>query len=570
MKPIITILVLSILGLGILPGCKKSFLNRPPEGAPTSGTFYQSDAEILEGTGPLYNGSWGGYNGTSLQYIGDVMGGNSLCDNYNGRGAYLYFSVSATDPSGALQGAYQALWSVVANSNVVAYNIIHAGAGASTAGKNEGLAECYFMRAAAYYYLTLIWGAVPIIYDNDLQVGDTTIQRNLLTDSWQFQINDLTWCVNNLPATPIQPARISKWSAEGMLARAYLARSGLTGSGGARNQSDLDSAIYYAGDVCNNSGLTLESNYYNLFTSANFSGSTVPQESLFSLLWIPNGQYFVQNHMQANLAYTSEMTQTGDGWGGAFGGSPSLMAYYFDPANAADTMRRRATVFMPGDYYPDINKNGGGWLVDTTLFNQAQITAPGLPGNGFGSDHAYVKKYVIGSPADNGGLGGIQSENLNTYIFRLADVYLIYADAILGNNSSTTDPRALQYFNAVRSRAGAYTKSSISYADLVMERKVEFAFEGHAWYDWKTWYYFDPNDAINYFSTQNRGLYNITFNGGNPFISFIGANGLAPGTVNYQIKTSTADLPFPEAEDLVSPALDLPPVAFDFTKVKYN
>ena len=568
MKKFITILVLTLLGTAIMPGCKKSFLNRPPEGAPTSGTFYQSDAEILEGTGPLYNGSWGGYNGTSLQYIGDVMGGNSLCDNYLGRGAYLYFSVSATDPSGALESAYQALWSVVANANVVAYNIKNAGPGASTAGKNEGLAECYFMRAAAYYYLTLVWGAVPIIYNNNIQIGDTSITRNLLTDSWQFQINDLTWCVNNLPTTPIQPARITKWSAEGMLARAYLARSGLTGSGGARNQSDLDSAIYYAGDVINNSGLSLESSYYNLFTSTYFSGSTVPQESLFSLLWIPDGQYFVQNHMQANLAYTPLITQTGDGWGAAFGGSPSLMAYYFDPANAADTLRRRATVFMPGDFYPDINKAGGGWLVDTTLFNNDGIAYPGATPTKGGSDAAYVKKYVIGSPADNGNLGGEQSENLNTYIFRLADVYLIYADAILGNNASTTDPRALQYFNAVRSRAGAYTKSSISYADLLLERKIEFAFEGHAWYDWKTWYYFDPTDALQYFSTQNRGLYNITYYGGNPFITWLGTND-KPGTQTYAITTQTADLPYPEAESLVSPALSQTPVAFDFTKVTY-
>ena len=103
MKKKITILVLSLLGISLMPGCKKSFLNRPPLGAPTSGTFYQSDAEILEGTGPLYNGSWGGYNGTSLQYIGDVMGGNSTTDNYQGRGAYLNFAVSSTDPSGALQ-----------------------------------------------------------------------------------------------------------------------------------------------------------------------------------------------------------------------------------------------------------------------------------------------------------------------------------------------------------------------------------------------------------------------------------------------------------------------------------
>src|SRR5579872_5766993 len=327
MKQRLTILVLSLLGISVMPGCKKSFLNRPPLGSPTSGTFYQSDAEILEGTGPLYNGSWNGYNGTSLQYIGDVMGGNSTTDNYQGRGAYLNFSVSATDPSGALQSAYNALWSVVANANIVAFNIKSAGSGASTAAKTEGLAECYVMRAAAYYYLTLIWGEVPVIYDNISQLGDTTIRRNTLSDDWQFQINDLQWAMKNLPSTPVQPARVTKWSAEGLLARAYLIRSGLKGGGGQRTQTDLDSAKMYASDVCNNSGLALLPSYYNLFTSKVFSGSTVPTESLLSLLWTPQGSWQTQNHMQANLAYSALITQTGDGWGGAFGASASLMQY---------------------------------------------------------------------------------------------------------------------------------------------------------------------------------------------------------------------------------------------------
>ena len=109
-----------------------------------------------------------------------------------------------------------------------------------------------------------------------------------------------------------------------MLARAYLVRSGL-GQTGSRKQTDLDSAKLFAGDVCNNSGLTLMPSYYNLFTSKYFSGSTVPSESLFALLWVPTGQWFVQNHMQANLAYSALITQTGDGWGGAFGASPSLL-----------------------------------------------------------------------------------------------------------------------------------------------------------------------------------------------------------------------------------------------------
>lgn len=552
----------------IMLSCKKDFLNRPPLSAPTAGTFYANDADILSGTGPLYNASWGPYNGSALQAIGDVLGGNSLTDNYNGRAAYLNFSVSSTDGSGSLQSAYNALWSVIANANVVAYNIKSAAPGATTSGKNSGLAECRFMRAAAYYYLALNWGPVPIIYNNSAQLTDTSIKRNTLADVWKFIVMDLTWAKNNLGVTPLQPGRITKWSAEGMLARAYLVRSGIGQTGGQRVQADLDSAKFYAGDVAKNSGLSLQQNYYDLFMSKTFSGTNVPQECLFGLLWVPSGVWFVQNHMQANLAYDSKITQTGDGWGGSFGASPSLLQYFTDPANKADSIRRKATIFMPNDLYPDINVAGGGWKVDTALFNNARIYAPGqTPLSPGGTDHAYVKKYVIGSPADNGGLGGQQNENISTYMLRLSDVYLMYADAILGNNATTSDADALKYYNAVRTRAGIAAKTSFTYTDLVQERKVEFAYEGHTWYDWKTWYYFDPAKALNYFSTQNRGNYNISYNNGKPFVTYFGPDNQTPGVVNFPITQNTANLPYPEADLVVTPSLTAAPVPFDFSKI---
>ena len=148
----------------------------------------------------------------------------------------------------------------------------------------------------------------------------------------------------------------------------------------------------------------------------------------------------------------------------------------------------------------------GGWHVDTTLFNNAKIYIPGQTGNGSVNDRAFIKKYVIGSPADNGGLGGQQNININTYMFRLAEVYLIYADAILGNNASTSDPEALKYFNAVRTRAGVAPKTSITYADIFQEKKIEFAFEGNEWYDWKQWYYFDPTKPCNISVPRTGGI----------------------------------------------------------------
>lgn len=542
------------MAIFVIQGCKKSFLYRPPVDSPTAGTFYGNDNEVMAGTGPLYNAVWFFYNGTPMESIGDVMGGNLLSDDYNGRLGYLKFAVPATD--GNLLPAYQEFWRVIANSNVIMYNINNANTTASKTIRNMALAECRFMRAMAYYYLVLDFGPVPIIYDNISQISDTSIRRNNIADVWKFIIMDLAWARNNLPAAPYQQGRITKWSAEGMLAKAYLCRSGYGQSVGSRTQSDLDSAKYYAGDVCQNSGLNLLPNYADLFRSAYFNSTFNNQESLFGLQWIPNSGWGTINTLQSNLAYSTKITQTGDGWGGSYGASASLLAYYMDSTNKADSIRRKATFMFPNDFYPEISQKTGGWWVDTALFNRK-----------YGNDRAYVKKYVIGSPADNGGKGGQQSVNINTYMLRLAEVYLIYAEAVLGNASSTSDANALQYFNAVRTRAGVPPKTSISFADIFQEKKVEFAFEGVAWYDWKRWYYFDPANAKQYFNTQNRGFYNIQYNGGRYLITYYKADNSTSGTVNYTITDNTVDLPVPESELVTSPSLNLAPVPFDFNKV---
>ncbi len=115
----------------------------------------------------------------------------------------------------------------MANANVVAANIKAAGSGATAAGKSERFGRMLFPTRRPKRKVTLIWGAVPIIYDNSSQISDSFIRRNNLADAWKFMINDLTWAENNLPASPIRPARVTKWSAEGMLIALFLARSGL-------------------------------------------------------------------------------------------------------------------------------------------------------------------------------------------------------------------------------------------------------------------------------------------------------------------------------------------------------
>lgn len=539
MKPFIKYSFLVAI-LALMQSCKKDFLNRPPIDTVTSANFYTNDDEIMAGTAPLYNIVWFDYNDKALLAFGEARGGNL---NSNDRTAYIQFAPSATDVSTLLPG-YKSFYKIIAQSNLTMQGIKGAtGSTASEAVKNMGIAECRTMRAMGYYYLVSNWGAVPIIYDNIGQLGKANV-RNNIEDIWKFIIMDLRFAVNNLPETPYQQGRLTKYSAEGLLAKMYLTRSGLNASAGARNQSDLDSAKYFAADVCNNSPYSLLPKYSDLFKSASNNSSNNNSESLFALQWMPTSSpWGVNNSFQAYMAFDPKITKTGDGWGSAQGGSADLVKYYVDHPN--DSIRRKATLMFQDDYYPDLDQIDGGINVTTNSI-------------------ANIKKYVVGSPADNGGKGAFMAAYINTYMLRLAEVYLIYAEAIMGNSSSTSDPTALKYFNAVRTRAGMPEMNSITFADIFQEKRVETALEGGAWYDVLRWYYFDPAGAKAYLAGQDKGNYTLTYNSGsdNPRTwTFV------PTAVYFPVTDQSIYLPFPESEMIADPDLAKDPVPFDFSQL---
>lgn len=531
-------LVIAILA--VTQSCKKDFLSRPPVDQVTSGSFYKTDDQIMAGTAPLYNIVWFDYNDKALLSFGEARGGNL---NSNDRTAFINFAPSATDQYTLLPG-YKSFYKIIGQSNLTMLSIKNAiGSTASESVKNMGIAECRFMRAMGYYNLVNYWGAVPIIYDNVAQL-DNASTRNTIQSVWQFIIIDLKYAAANLPATPYQQGRITKYSAEGMLAKMYLTRAGLGATSGSRSQNDLDSAKYYAGDVINNSTYSLLPNYGDLFKSATNNSSNNNSESLFSLQWMPASiPWGINNSFQAYMAFDPKITQTGDGWGSAQGGSADLVKYYI--AHPADSIRRKATIMFQGDVYPELDQKDGGIAVTNNYI-------------------ANIKKYVIGSPADNGGKGGFMAAYINTYMMRLAEVYLIYAEAIMGNSASTSDPIALKYFNAVRTRAGLTSLTSISFDDIFQEKRIELALEGNAWYEILRLYYFNPAKATAYTNAQDKGNYTINYNAGtnNPRTWT-----LVYTPAYYPFTAQTVYMPFPEAELIAAPDLAKTPIPFDFSKL---
>src|SRR5690606_26594634 len=133
---------------------------------------------------------------------------------------------------------------------------------------------------------------------------------------WKFITNEFRAAAANLPETPIAEGRLTKWAAEGMLARTYLTRAGLNAAPNSRNQNFLDSAKFYSQRVIELSGADLLDNYADLF-QGDYDNN---EESLFSLQWnfssLPGDlSYGKSNSVPASLAYNS-IIGNDDGWGG--------------------------------------------------------------------------------------------------------------------------------------------------------------------------------------------------------------------------------------------------------------
>jgi hypothetical protein len=86
-------------------------------------------------------------------------------------------------------------------------------------------------------------------------------------------------------------------------------------------------------------------------------------------------------------------------------------------------------------------------------------------------------------------------------VLRYADVLLLYAEAILGNNDSTTDTRAIDAFNKVRFRAGLEEVANLTKQQLLDERRVEFVYENQRLYDLIR--FGEADNVLGKFSTDN-------------------------------------------------------------------
>lgn len=507
MKKLNTIcFTLSMVLLALCTSCADDFLDRPPLDVPVDANFYKTDAQVLAGSSLLYNKVWFEYNRKASFSVGDFRGG--VATSMYGSNWYdntRFFSSANTETN---YSTWIAFYNIIGQCNTFIVNVDkYAGAAVNPTLIKQTIAEAKFMRASAYSMLTMNYGAVPIITNNFTLVGDTTQVRHTPESVWKFITKDLRAAAADLPGVGLQKGRVSKWAAEGMLARTYLTRAGIGKTQGTRNQVFLDSTKYYSERVITQSGAKLQDKYGDLFLTKNENNP----ESLFALQWVFANSYSeTTNSTISQLSHTPSITN-GIGYGGDVCATLWMLSKYegFNPSGTTLNersgrtldQRLRASFMMPGTLYPEITQVLASGV-------EAPYTVEYKAGDNV--SYAWIKKYVVGQAKDNDGLAGSSGYEINTYMLRSAEMYLLYAEAALGNQTSTADTKALEYFNTVHTRAGLTAFAGpLTFDKIFDERIVEFAMEGLAWYDIVRLHYYNPQKAYDILSNQDRERYYI-------------------------------------------------------------
>lgn len=517
------IIILTALVVTSCMACKKSYLDRPSQSQISADNFYKTTSELRLATASLYGGApWGVWHHEAFLQLGDILSGNGN-RQWIADWQQLY-TRTITAGNSVMQGGWKGLYNLIGQCNTVINSIDQkADKSISAADKNAALGEAKFIRGTAYYYLAMLWGAVPIIEDNSKLIQNPLVKRNIVSDVYKFVASDLDFAAKSLPIAD-EKGRVTTWSAQGMLAKVYLTMSGLGGNG-SRNQQYLDSAIKYAGNVCNKSGLNLLSSYYNLFRSQYNDNP----EALFALQWATGSSVgWEEGNLLLTYSPSGDINPQRNGAWTALEPTYDLFLCYSEK----DSVRRKATIMLNGDYYPELNAAGGGYK----------------------STGQSMKKHIIGNEKDNNTPTMTYTASIeHDALLRLADVYLVYAEAILGNNGTTANAEALKYFNKVRTRAGVDPVTTINIDSILKERRIEFAFEGQYWLDLVRLSYWNPVKAVNMLNNQQR----VSFTYDKGTVTLGDPN---PAIVEATILAFTLQLP--ASELTADPNLAVPPVPY--------
>lgn len=499
--------ILLLTAVVYMTACNESdFLDQTNPNNITAETFWKTESDFQAALNTVYGAlQFESVSGAGLTFemVQGDLGGTEFWYPHD-----AFATLNFTNSTGYVRDKWNDLYVGILRANQVIENLSSEDADFEDDMKIAIEAEAKFLRAFFYFNLVHSYGGA-VIKTTVPQAGDdfNGAFASITDVNTQVIIPDLEFAYDNLPTTyaATDKGRATWGAAAAMLGKVYL------------YAQDYNNAASYFKEVIDSNIYSLTTDIMDNFTHFNEFNS----ESIFETNYSDALKEGVNGQQKDAYQWTwgseagSEATAIGWQTGQlSFGGYNTVLASYYlhemfsydekdlnnplNPATGVESKRMTATLAAingEGDYYNVPIGTNGGW--------------------GFGQS-AYVKKHSNWYHMDRE--SGFERSGINFRHIRLADVFLMYAEAILQDQGDAAATEAMGYIDRVRRRAGVVTledyvannggqfpamhtsvvvNGAHSYVNptaanllthiMMVERPLELAFEGHRWKDLVRW-----------------------------------------------------------------------------------
>ncbi|MBB4034280.1 hypothetical protein GGR21_000165 [Dysgonomonas hofstadii] len=470
--------ILVVLGVSLgMFSCMDGFLDSESKTNLTDDNFYKTIADAEMALVGCYDGFQRTSSNGNLSFyvISEVLsdncfGGTGSSDSRAYQAIDRFDRSQSPSENDLFNGTWSDYYAGIFRCNRLLQSFADIDFGSYTDTRNRIEGETRFLRALMYFDMVRLFERIPLLTaptSDNIPQSDPTEVYNLI-------VEDLKFAAENIPENAYPKAnasendgRVTSYAAKALLARVYLFYTGYYGKDGL----GVTKAEVLQGleDVINSKEYDLVKEFHTLWPAASYvpdAKNNTLDKSAFA------GVGNVETVFAQKFNNTSDYNGMSDGnrWLVMMGLRNTNWSPYGQGWGACTVNPKLVSAFLPADtrkVASVIDIEGEGIADSFDFATQREYTG------------YTVKKYtptaLPDGTSDTGGSNDFQiSQDQDFVVIRYADVLLMAAE--LGSSNAQT------YFDKVRSRAGLGSKSTTA-ANILEERKFEFAFEGLRYWD---------------------------------------------------------------------------------------
>jgi len=440
--------------------CNDEFLEVEPKGTDLEDNYYSNQAEAFAGLTAIYDVlGWNNYSAklTAVNAASDdhLSGGGSSTDISE---IQVWSNYTLNQTTGPQWEFWKKGYSGIFRANVLIQKLPAVPMSQSLI--NTYTAESKALRAYFYFDLVRFFKNIPLITAPVSTSQYYNIPQALPQDVFTQIENDLLQAIPDLPPTVVietDGGRFTQAAARALLGKVYLWQ---------------DKFALAAEQLAYVNGTPGGTSQYGNKLLANYSD-----------LWLVDNKFNSESILEISHTNSGNF---GD-WGNLPGSEGNIVRQMVGPRNY-NRISPSAPDYNSGWGFNPITEDlfnafNGDPRKSATIINLKQMKLDGIADYEPGYlDTGYFIEKFAGRVSDRHTGGGAAELNWrqNTYEIRLADTYLMEAEALVRGGGDAT--RAKDLLDAVRARVGL-TSIPATFDNIFKERRLELAGEGHRWFD---------------------------------------------------------------------------------------